>query len=135
MGPDAAADSFPYLPTMDENIGSGLEAQFHLPSANFQDRDLKHGLEVVGAPDHDGFLAFSRQDQHRRTSMITRTSFTPAQVVRRSAADEQERLLPCAAFLIKCQDCRSYDGLPAPPPLQVSAGTPRASKNTCTTVP
>jgi len=45
---------------MDRNIGLGLEAQFHVPAVNLQDRDLEQLLAFVATCDHNGLLAPSR---------------------------------------------------------------------------
>src|SRR5689334_980787 len=60
-------DSFPQLPAVDGNLFINLEAQLHLAAVDLQHRDFERALEAEGAPDHHGFPAFPRQDQHDRT--------------------------------------------------------------------
>jgi hypothetical protein len=53
VGREAATDSFPHLPAMDGNGGFGLEAEFHVPAVNLQNRDLEQLLDTVSRADHN----------------------------------------------------------------------------------
>jgi hypothetical protein len=55
---------------MDQNIGIGLKAEAHATVADVQHGDLEHALEAHRSSDHHRLLAFSRQNQHGRTSVF-----------------------------------------------------------------
>src|SRR5262245_46148917 len=59
-----AAYALPHFPAVHWHIFVNLEAQAHAPLADLEHRDFEQALEAVGTSDDDGFLAFSRQDQH-----------------------------------------------------------------------
>ena len=55
---------------MHRNLGIDIEAKADLVVSNLEHRDFEQELEAVSATDHNRFLVFSRQDQHKRTSVF-----------------------------------------------------------------
>jgi hypothetical protein len=54
---------------MDRNIGVGFETQSHLPLLDSDDGDFDHAIKACRSPNHNRFLVFPRQDQHRVASI------------------------------------------------------------------
>jgi hypothetical protein len=70
LGLGIRADSLPHFQAMDRNVARDLESQADLIALDRKNYDFEQALEAVASSDHNGFMTFSRQDQHDRTSVF-----------------------------------------------------------------
>jgi hypothetical protein len=82
---------------MDGNGGIHLEAQADGPAFDLDHYYFEHLRKAVGPANHHGFLTFSRQDQHGKTSCYMNDRLARSQQANR-----------CAPLLVAASRCLQH---------------------------